>query len=223
MRCLETLDTPLGTLQIEATERGLCGIWFPSRSINQGRPPGKTGSFPGQAELNAYFAGDLTTFSVPLDWQGTRFQESVWQALRSTLRQDGDLRRCCQSYRQTALVSARRRCSGKNPFPSSCPVTASSAVTAALRGLRADSISRSGCWNLKATASTDYHAFKSGMMASFRRSIDSFKRSSLSSIAAPGAGFARSRLELNNLLIQRTVLCLHQRQPLSRSELLVGG
>ena len=55
---------------------------------------------------------------MPLDWQGTRFQESVWQALlASTLRQDGDLRRCCQSYRQTALVSARRRCSGENPLP----------------------------------------------------------------------------------------------------------
>ena len=35
----------------------------------------------------------------------------------NTLRQDGDLRRCCQSHWQTALVSARRRCSGEKPLP----------------------------------------------------------------------------------------------------------
>ena len=82
MRYLDTLDTPLGTLQIEATERGLCRIWFPSRSINQGPTPGKNRVISlAKQELNAYFAGELTTFSVPLDWQGTRFQESVWQAL----------------------------------------------------------------------------------------------------------------------------------------------
>ena len=60
------------------------------------------------------------------------------------------------------------------------------------------------------------------MMASLRRSIDSFKRSFSFSIAAQELVLPGSRLELNNLLIQRTVLCLHQRQPLS-GELLVGG
>ena len=51
MRYLDTLDTPLGTLQIEATERGLCGIWFPSRSINQGRLREKQGHFLAKQEL----------------------------------------------------------------------------------------------------------------------------------------------------------------------------
>ena len=32
-------------------------------------------------ELTAYFAGKLKQFSVPLDWQGTAFQQSVWEAL----------------------------------------------------------------------------------------------------------------------------------------------
>ena len=41
MRYLDTLDTPLGRLQIEATERGLCGIWFPSRARESGPSSGK--------------------------------------------------------------------------------------------------------------------------------------------------------------------------------------
>ena len=65
MRYLDTLDTPLGTLQIEATERGLCGIWFPSRSINQGPTPGKTGSFPGQAGAQRVFRRRPDNISVP--------------------------------------------------------------------------------------------------------------------------------------------------------------
>ena len=119
MRCLDTLDTPLGTLQIEATERGLCGIWFPSRSINQGQTPGKNRVISlAKQELNAYFAGDLTTFSVPLDWQGTRFQESVWQALLAVPYGKtvtyGDVARAIGRPRSSRPVGGAV---GKNPLP----------------------------------------------------------------------------------------------------------
>jgi len=119
MRCLDKLDTPLGTLQIEATERGLCGIWFPSRSVNQGPTPGKNRVISlAKQELNAYFAGDLTTFSVPLDWQGTRFQESVWQALLAipygkTVTY-GDVARAIGRPRSSRPVGGAV---GKNPLP----------------------------------------------------------------------------------------------------------
>jgi len=33
------------------------------------------------AELNAYFAGGLSEFSVPLDLRGTEFQRRVWELL----------------------------------------------------------------------------------------------------------------------------------------------
>ena len=119
MRCLDTLDTPLGTLQIEATERGLCGIWFPSRSIDQG-PTSKTNRVISLAkqELNAYFTGELTTFSVPLDWQGTRFQESVWQALLAIpygkTATYGDVARAIGRPRSSRPVGGAV---GKNPLP----------------------------------------------------------------------------------------------------------
>jgi len=119
MRYLDTLDTPLGTLQIEATERGLCGIWFPSRSINQGPTSGKNRVISlAKQELNAYFAGDLTTFSVPLDWQGTRFQESVWQALLAIpygkTMTYGDVARAIGRPRSSRPVGGAV---GKNPLP----------------------------------------------------------------------------------------------------------
>ena len=119
MRYLDTLDTPLGTLQIEATERGLCGIWLPSRSINQGPTPGKNRVISlAKQELNAYFAGDLTTFSVPLDWQGTRFQESVWQALLAVPYGKtvtyGDVARAIGRPRSSRPVGGAV---GKNPLP----------------------------------------------------------------------------------------------------------
>ena len=119
MRCLDTLDTPLGTLQIEATERGLCGIWFPCRSINQGPTSGKNRVISlAKRELDAYFAGDLTTFSVPLDWQGTRFQESVWQALLAVPYGKtvtyGDVARAIGRPRSSRPVGGAV---GKNPLP----------------------------------------------------------------------------------------------------------
>ena len=119
MRCLDTLDTPLGTLQIEATERGLCGIWFPSRSINQGPTPGKNRVISlAKQELNAFFAGELKTFSVPLDWYGTQFQESVWQALLAipygkTVTY-GDVARAIGRPRSSRPVGGAV---GKNPLP----------------------------------------------------------------------------------------------------------
>ena len=119
MRCLDTLDTPLGTLQIEATERGLCGIWFPSRSINQGPTPGKNRViYLAKQELNAFFAGELKTFSVPLDWYGTQFQESVWQALLAVpfgkTVTYGDVARAIGRPRSSRPVGGAV---GKNPLP----------------------------------------------------------------------------------------------------------
>ena len=119
MRYLDTLDTPLGRLQIEATENGLCGIWFPSRAGNPVPSSGKNKVMTvAKQELSAYFAGDLTAFSVPLDWQGTRFQESVWQALLAVPYGEtvtyGDIARAIGRPRSSRPVGGAV---GKNPIP----------------------------------------------------------------------------------------------------------
>jgi methylated-DNA-[protein]-cysteine S-methyltransferase len=78
----QSLMTPLGALQLEATEAGLTAIRFPSRTAEPLKTT-KTTSVLDHAieELTAYFKSELTRFSVPLVWAGTPFQESVWVAL----------------------------------------------------------------------------------------------------------------------------------------------
>ena len=74
--------TPLGALQLEATESGLSAIRFPSRATKPVETPQTTPVLDHAIEeLTAYFKSELTRFSVPLDWAGTPFQESVWVAL----------------------------------------------------------------------------------------------------------------------------------------------
>ena len=84
MMCFhDTLTSPLGVLELEASDRGLTAIRFPKRT-NQ---PPTTSARPNEhlrlakEELSDYFSGQLASFSVPLDWQGTEFQIAVWQAL----------------------------------------------------------------------------------------------------------------------------------------------
>ena len=78
----DTLDTPLGTLTLEASERGLSSIRFPNQPKSiAGRLTSNNVIKLAKQELTAYFASQLKEFSLPLDWHGTAFQESVWRAL----------------------------------------------------------------------------------------------------------------------------------------------
>ena len=80
----DTLDTPLGNLTLESCERGLSSIRFPNRpkSIVGGLTSNNVIKLAKQ-ELTAYFASQLKEFTVPLDWHGTPFQDSVWRGLTS--------------------------------------------------------------------------------------------------------------------------------------------
>ena len=78
----DTLDTPVGTLTLEASERGLSSIRFPNQPKSiAGRLTSNNVIKLAKQELTTYFASQLKEFSLPLDWHGTAFQESVWRAL----------------------------------------------------------------------------------------------------------------------------------------------
>jgi methylated-DNA-[protein]-cysteine S-methyltransferase len=84
-------QSPLGTIIIAATAKGLAGLWFegqrhlPPELVD----PPVWPSDPDHPvlkevmqQLTAYFAGQRSSFDVPLDLaHGTAFQQSVWQAL----------------------------------------------------------------------------------------------------------------------------------------------
>ncbi len=80
------IDSPVGTLTLVATDGLLSGLFMVDQ---RHRPP--TGVF-GQRDpepfataidqLESYFAGERTTFDLPLAAVGTSFQRIVWTALR---------------------------------------------------------------------------------------------------------------------------------------------
>ena len=80
-------ESPLGTMLLAASDRGLCGVWFEGQrhgpdATTWREDPGHPVLVETVAQLRAYFAGERTSFDLPLDLQGgTPFQQSVWSAL----------------------------------------------------------------------------------------------------------------------------------------------
>ncbi|MAY74064.1 MAG: cysteine methyltransferase [Phycisphaerae bacterium] len=80
------IDTPLGPLTAIASDAGLAALDFGHRDRSfEPFEPTSSGSHPVidqiALELDAYFTGELTAFTVPLDLHGTPFQVEVWRAL----------------------------------------------------------------------------------------------------------------------------------------------
>ena len=89
------IESPLGPITLAATARGLAGLWFDGQKHHPGAldaPQDDTQAFiaMARAELQRYWRGGKAAadgdaplgFAVPLDAQGTPFQQAVWQALR---------------------------------------------------------------------------------------------------------------------------------------------
>jgi AraC family transcriptional regulator of adaptative response/methylated-DNA-[protein]-cysteine methyltransferase len=91
---LAWIQSPLGPLVAGATGAGVCLLEFTDRRMLEAqfdtvRRLFKLPVLPGtnehlerlQAELDRYFAGSLHSFSVPLIYPGTPFQQRVWEQL----------------------------------------------------------------------------------------------------------------------------------------------
>lgn len=79
--------SPLGTVILAASDRGLAGLWFDGQ---QHQPDDSGWALAPDhpvlkkacTQLADWFAGRRSGFDLPLDLQtGTAFQQSVWQAL----------------------------------------------------------------------------------------------------------------------------------------------
>jgi epoxyqueuosine reductase len=91
---LGTIGTPLGDLSAAISPRGLGYLGFGEQAQAQAAawarrwlPEARVVSDRAQlselaAQIEAYFAGDLREWSIPLDLRGTPFQLLAWQALR---------------------------------------------------------------------------------------------------------------------------------------------
>ncbi|MCM2410652.1 methylated-DNA--[protein]-cysteine S-methyltransferase [Streptomyces sp. RKAG290] len=80
------VDSPYGPLTLVATDRVLAGLYM---TEHRHRPPevtfGESDPRPfteAIRQLDAYFAGELREFDLPLHLDGTPFQRTVWAELR---------------------------------------------------------------------------------------------------------------------------------------------
>jgi methylated-DNA-[protein]-cysteine S-methyltransferase len=122
IRCT-TMNTPLGSLLLAASDAGLRGVWFEGQRHFAGRDPAWQGDARAPllrdaiAQLDAYFGGALRNFDLPLDPVGTPFQRAVWKAI-SAVRYG-----TTQSYGELAAVAgatgaarAAGAATGRNPL-----------------------------------------------------------------------------------------------------------
>jgi len=86
-----TAETPVGELRLVASAKGLCAVVWPTDTAARVSVVAdldvaeQADDVPllndAAAQLAEYFAGDRTTFTVPLDLRGTGFQRRAWRAL----------------------------------------------------------------------------------------------------------------------------------------------
>ena len=86
MKSASYIDTPVGPLTVVTDARAVKAIRF-ERHADAPRFDPADPSLPAVlrqtvAELQRYFAGELTIFTVPADPEGTPFQRRVWEALQ---------------------------------------------------------------------------------------------------------------------------------------------
>jgi methylated-DNA-[protein]-cysteine S-methyltransferase len=116
------ITTPLGPMTLAATHQGLAGVWFDDQAHHPGpltAPHLANDRFlqAAAAEIAEYFAGLRQHFEVPLDPQGTAFQQAVWRLLRAipcgALQHYGDIARQLDKPDAARAVGAAV---GRNPI-----------------------------------------------------------------------------------------------------------
>jgi methylated-DNA-[protein]-cysteine S-methyltransferase len=115
--------SPVGRLTLIASDAGLAAILWENDNPLRVRigaiseDAGHPVLADTERQLDAYFAGALTTFSVPLDFHGTVFQKNVWAALLTI--PFGETRSYGEIARQIGQPNAVRAvgaANGKNPI-----------------------------------------------------------------------------------------------------------
>jgi O-6-methylguanine DNA methyltransferase len=75
----QTIETPVGILSLEFSEKGLQELRkLNTKSAQKGVTDKNIKAIT--PELDEYFAGKRQTFDIPLDVPGTPFQKAVWKA-----------------------------------------------------------------------------------------------------------------------------------------------
>lgn len=83
---MSTMDSPIGTLTLTVEGEVLTGVHMHEQRHAPELSPGierdDAALAPFVAQLQAYFAGELTDFEAPIELRGTEFQRRVWASLQ---------------------------------------------------------------------------------------------------------------------------------------------
>ena len=141
MQFTKTVASPVGELTLIATDAGLSALLWPNDDPKRVRV-GERVAAPehpilvrAERELRAYFAGERTSFTVPLDAAGTEFQKKAWAALLTIpygeTRSYGALARQIGNPKASRAVGAAN---GRNPISIIVPCHRAIASDGALTG-----------------------------------------------------------------------------------------
>lgn len=146
-----TMPSPVGDLTLVASDTGLTAILWqnddPERVRLGAMIEDRDDPILDLAvrELAGYFAGTLTSFTVPLDFRGTEFQKSVWAALLTI--PFGETRSYGEIARQIGRPTASRAvgaANGRNPISIIAPchrvIGSNGALTGFAGGLAAKAL-----------------------------------------------------------------------------------
>ena len=133
------IPSPLGPLLLAGDDAALHFLSFPSGHKSFGPRPGWQPSAATFAEvrrqLDAYFAGDLRAFDLPLHIAGTALQTALWRYLPSlpfgTVQTYGTAARATGHPRASRAIGAAN---GANPIPIILPCHRLVGSTGALTG-----------------------------------------------------------------------------------------
>jgi methylated-DNA-[protein]-cysteine S-methyltransferase len=111
------MDSPIGPLMLTSQGGGITGVYMDAQKYAPGREAGWEEGGDGilaeaRAELEAYFRGELTEFTLPLAPRGTPFQLAVWHALCSI--PYGETTSYGELARRVGKASASRAVGGAN-------------------------------------------------------------------------------------------------------------
>lgn len=121
MICYTEYASPLSTLLLAASDKGLCGLYFEQHKYFDGPQDWlRNDDHPmlreAKQQLDEYFAGKRERFTLALDLQGTPFQRAVWQALLDLpFGATGTYTAIAQRVGRVAAVRATGTAIGRNP------------------------------------------------------------------------------------------------------------
>ena len=119
----KTIASPVGELKLVASDRGLVAVLWENDDPDRVRlghlveDRAHAILIEAERQLEEYFAGERDSFAVPLDFRGTAFQKSVWQALLTI--PFGETRSYGDIARQVGRPGASRAvgaANGRNPI-----------------------------------------------------------------------------------------------------------